>query len=177
MFKKQHDRRASTATASISVCGETANTQNRVCPGEVFNPDYAINALMQKQREGVNMVSFCYDPAQSKQPINTLKAWLQSLGIDAKSIERMVIPTSQSAMTMNPLISEVEQIILSPEPWITFSASPLFPWEFGNAALETGRTDLRRVIKGGTHSGKIDNVMALLDALYGFDISENRIEG
>ena len=147
-----------------------------VIPGEVFNPDYAINALMEKQQQGVNMVMFSYDPAQSKQPINTLKAWLQSLGIDAKSIERMVIPTSQSAMTMNPLISEVEQIILSPEPWITFSASPLWPWEFGNAALETGRTDLRRVIKGGTHSGKIDNVMALLDALYGFDLSEGRIE-
>ena len=148
-----------------------------VCPGEVFDSTYAINALMLNNKQGVNFVGFGYDPAQSKSPINTLKAWLQSLGIDADTIQKMVIPVSQSAMTMNPLIGHLEEMILSPEPWLEFSASPLWPWQFGNAAIEYGRSELRRVCKGGpAASHKIDNIHALLDSLYCFDLSEGRIE-
>ena len=67
-----------------------------VCPGEVFNPDYAINDLMQKDQQGLNFFMFGYDPAQSILPINTVKAWLQSLGIEAATIKKMVVPVSQS---------------------------------------------------------------------------------
>ena len=149
----------------------------RVCPGEVFDSAYAINALMEKNSAGVNLYMFGYDPAQNKQPINTLKAWLQSLGLPADSISQMVVPVSQSAMTMNPIIGELEQMILAPEPWLEFSANPMWPWQFGNAAIEFGRTDLRRIVKGGPiASAKMDNVMALADALYAFDLSEGRIE-
>ena len=149
----------------------------RVCPGEVFDSSYAINALMEKHAAGVNLVSFGYDPAQSKQPINTLKAWLQTLGIDARTIEQMVVPVSQSAMTMNPLIGELEDMILSPDEWMHFSENPMWPWQFGNVAIEVGRTELRRFIKGGpAASSKHDNISALADALYGFDLSEGRIQ-
>ena len=148
----------------------------RVCPGEVFDSSYAINALMEKHAAGVNLVSFGYDPAQSKQPINTLKAWLQTLGIDARTIEQMVVPVSQSAMTMNPLIGELEDMILSPDEWMRFSDSPLWPWCFGNAAIELGRSDLRRIIKGGPQSCKIDPIVALADALYGFDLAEGKVQ-
>lgn len=149
----------------------------RVCPGEVFDSAYAINALMEKNSAGVNLYMFGYDPAQNKQPINTLKAWLQSLGLPADSISQMVVPVSQSAMTMNPIIGELEQMILAPEPWLEFSANPMWPWQFGNAAIEFGRTDLRRIVKGGPiASAKMDNIMALADALYAFDLSEGRIE-
>lgn len=148
-----------------------------VCPGEVFDSAYAINALMEKNAAGVNLVMFGYDPAQNKQPINTLKAWLQSLGLSADSISQMVVPVSQSAMTMNPIIGELEQMILATEPWLEFSANPMWPWQFGNAAIEFGRTDLRRIVKGGPiASAKMDNIMALADALYAFDLSEGRIE-
>ena len=145
----------------------------KVCQGEVFNPDYAINAMMEKQ--GVNMVSFGYDPAQSKQPINTLKAWLQTLSIDAATIERMVVPVSQNAMTFNPIICHLEEMILSPEPWMKFSASPLWPWCFQNCRVEYGRNDLRRVVKCSQHM-KIDPVHALIDALYVFDLAEGKIK-
>jgi phage terminase large subunit-like protein len=149
----------------------------RVCPGEVFDSAYAINALMEKNAAGVNLYMFGYDPAQNKQPINTLKAWLQSLGLPSDSISQMVVPVSQSAMTMNPIIGELEQMILAPEPWLEFSANPMWPWQFGNAAIEFGRTDLRRIVKGGPiASAKMDNIMALADALYAFDLSEGRIE-
>ena len=157
-----------------------------VCEGEVFDSMYAINRIAEVAEQGVNIVSFCYDPAQSVQPINQLKAWLQTLfqqrgDISSKEladvIQRMVVPVSQTAMTQNPRIGELEHMILEKEPWMTFSMNPMIPWCFGNCAAELGNSDLRRIVKGGpqpTH--KIDFVHGLLDALYGFDLSEGRIE-
>jgi phage terminase large subunit-like protein len=157
-----------------------------VCEGEVFDSTYAINRIAEVVQAGVNIVSFCYDPAQSVQPINQLKAWLQTLfqkrgDISPKDladvIQRMVVPVSQTAMTQNPRIGELEHMILEKEPWLNFSANPMIPFCFGNCAAEVGNSDLRRIVKGGpqpTH--KIDFVHGLLDALYGFDLSEGRIE-
>jgi phage terminase large subunit-like protein len=127
---------------------------------------------------------FGYDPAQSIQPINQLKAWLQTLfqrtDVSPKEladvIQRMVIPVSQTSMTQNPRIAELEHMILEKEPWLTFSANPMWSWMFGNCACELNSSDLRRIVKGGpqpTH--KMDGVAALIDALYCFDLSENRI--
>lgn len=146
----------------------------KVFPGKVFNPDLAINDLMTKNSEGVNLVAFGYDPAQSTQPINTLKAWLQTLGIDAQTIRQMVVPVSQSAMTFNPLIGEMEHMILSDEPWLEFSPSPLWPWEAGNVSVDVSRYGNQRLIKTKP-STKVDNFHALIDALYVFDLSEGKL--
>lgn len=148
-----------------------------VCPGEVFNPTYAIAQLAEKTQQGINLAMFGYDPAQSQQPINELKAWLQTLGIDPNAIKQMVVPVSQTAMIQNPRIAELEAMIKSPEGWMEFSENPMWPWMFGNCAEEITTNDLRRIVKGGprpTH--KIDAVHALMDALYCFDLSEGRIE-
>ena len=157
-----------------------------VSPGEVFDSMHAINRIAAVAESGVNIVSFGYDPAQSIQPINQLKAWLQTLFQKrgdltpkdlADVIQRMVIPVSQTAMTQNPRIGELEHMILEKEPWMSFSANPMWPWMFGNCAAELNSSDLRRIVKGGpqpTH--KIDGVAALVDALYLFDLSEGRIE-
>ena len=147
----------------------------KVCPGEVFNPDYAINDLMTKNQKGINMTYFGYDPAQSKQPINTLKAWLQSLGIDAVTIEQMVVSVAQTFMVFNGLISDLEHHMLSPHPWLLFSESPLWPWCFGNAVIEESREGNRKVLKA-TPSQKVDPVHALIDALYCFNLSESQIQ-
>ena len=156
-----------------------------VCPGEVFDSMQAINQLGEIVQQGIDIVSFGYDPAQSIQPINQLKAWLQtlfqsrqdvSLRDMADIIQRMVIPVSQTAMAQNPRIAELEHMILEKEPWIQFSMSPLWPWCFGNCACEVTSSDLRRITKGGPQpSHKIDPVAALVDALYCFDLSEGRI--
>ena len=158
----------------------------KVCPGEVFDSIYSVNRLGELTEQGVNIVMFNYDPAQSVQPINQLKAWLQTLfqkqrtDLSAKDIadmiQRMVVPISQTAMSQNPIIGHLEEMILRPDPWIEFSMNPIIPWCFGNCAVETGSSDLRRIIKGGpvpTH--KIDIVHALEDALHGFDITEGRV--
>ena len=137
-------------------------------------------------RGDVDIRFFGYDPAQSIQPINQLKAWLQTIlqkknpqatAADiANVIQQMVVPVSQTALTQNPRIAELESMILDKEPWIEFSMSPLWPWCFGNCAAEVSSSDLRRIVKGGpqpTH--KIDLVHGLLDALYGFDLAEGRV--
>ena len=148
----------------------------RVCPGKVFNPDFAINELMSLNEHGINLAKFGYDPAQSRHPINSIKAWLQTLGIDAKTINDMVLPVSQSAMVMNPLVQKIEEMSLASPSWITFSANPLWPWMFGNVILVYSRDGtLCRPQKNGD-SNKIDGVAALLDALAVFDISESQIK-
>ena len=158
-----------------------------VCPGEVFDSMLSINQLGAiDDRQDIDIRFFGYDPAQSIQPINQLKAWLQTIlqkknpqatAADIASvIQQMVVPVSQTALTQNPRIAELESMILDKEPWIEFSMSPLWPWCFGNCAAEVSSSDLRRIVKGGpqpTH--KIDLVHALLDALYGFDLAEGRV--
>lgn len=158
-----------------------------VCPGEVFDSMLSINQLAAiDDRQDIDIRFFGYDPAQSVQPINQLKAWLQTIlqkknpqatAADIASvIQQMVVPVSQTALTQNPRIAELESMILDKEPWIEFSMSPLWPWCFGNCASEVSSSDLRRIVKGGpqpTH--KIDLVHALLDALYGFDLAEGRV--
>lgn len=161
----------------------------KVCPGEVFNPDYAINDLMQKNQQGLNLFMFGYDPAQSIQPINTIKAWLQSLGIDAQTIKRMVVPVPQSFVNMNGLIQKLEWLLLGQEyntetggwsytndtPFLYLSPTPLFPWCFSNCRIEVSASELRAVRKSGQNN-KIDVVHALLDASYVFDLSEGQIQ-
>ena len=160
-----------------------------VCPGEVFNPDYAINDLMQKTQQGINLYWFGYDPAQSILPINTVKAWLQSLNIEAKVIKNMVVPVSQSFVTMNGLLQHLEYMLLGIEynaetngwsfsdynPQLYLSNSPLWPWCFGNCKVEISSSELRAVRKASQHA-KIDPVHALLDAVYVFDLSEGIIQ-
>lgn len=147
-----------------------------VCPGEVFDPDAPINDMMVLNQQGINMAYFGYDPAQSKQPINTLKAWLQSLGMDAPTIKQMVVPVSQSFVTMNGLINEIEYLLLSAEGFLELSANPIWPWVFGNCRVETSTaSELRKVLKSSDQQ-KVDPVHALLDALYSFDLSEGNIQ-
>ena len=144
----------------------------KICPGEVFNPSLAVNEFMALTQHGINVAMLGYDPAQSHDPVNTIGAWLQSLGIYPENVEKMLIPVPQNAMTMNQVVAHLEYMVLSTDPWIRFSMSPLWPWCFGNSGLEVGRTDLRRVVKGGKHHEKIDCVAALCDAMYCFDLSE-----
>lgn len=146
-----------------------------ISPGKVFDPDLAMNALMARTQQGINMVMFGYDPAQSKYPINTLRAWLVTLGIDAPSVEQMIVPVAQTYMTFNGLIGELEYMILRPDPWLLFSQSPLWPWEAGNVKIEESREGNRKILKSAANA-KVDNWHALIDALFCFDLAEGRTQ-
>jgi len=156
-----------------------------VCPGEVFDSAYAINRIAELVEKGINIYYFGYDPAQSLTPINNLKAWLQTLfqkreGMSTKdiadAIQHMVIPVSQTSFTQNPRITELEEKMLSLDAWMEFSDNPLWPYCFGNCAVESkGDPPIRRIVKGAGHNNKIDPVHALLDALYCFDLGEGKV--
>ena len=148
----------------------------KVCEGEVFDASLAVNELMQLAQQGINLVMFGYDPAQSVDPINNIKAWLQSSGLYADTIKSMVIPVAQNFMTMNQILLRLEYMTLATEPWLRYSPSPLWPWMAGNASVTTSRDDtLRKIVKTSEHT-KVDCLHALLDALFCFDLSEGRIE-
>ena len=161
----------------------------KVCPGEVFIPDMPINDMMAKNRQGLNLFMFGYDAAQSIQPINTIKAWLQSLGIDAPTIKKMVVPVPQTFVAQNGILQKIEWLLLGQEynvdtggwtytndtPFLYLSNSPLWPWCFGNCKVEISSSELRAVRKAGQHS-KIDPIHALIDALWIFDLSEGQIQ-
>ena len=165
-----------------------------VCPGDVFDSNLAVNDIIRKaypfsnpdgtpdyRQPMLDYRMFSYDPAQSRDPINQLKAWLQSLfqaqGLGQRDIveriKSMVVPCSQSFMTMNPIITQLETYVLT--PWLRFSNSPLWPWQAGNAMMVTSRDDtLKKIIKSKPQN-KVDNLHALLDAIYGYELSEGNI--
>ena len=154
-----------------------------VVPGEVFDADYAINALMEKDAQGVNLRMFGFDPAQSRQPINTLKAWLQSIFAKRRQmsqqqinqlISSMVVPVSQNFMTMNGVIGEAEHYILS--KIVRFSQNPIWPWMFGNVCVVYSRDDTLRRLHKSAPQNKIDCIHAWLDCLVIFDISEGKLQ-
>ncbi len=161
----------------------------KMCPGDVFIPDMPINDMMAKNREGLNLFMFGYDAAQSIQPINTVKAWLQSLGIDAPTIKKMVVPVPQTFVAQNGILQKIEWLLLGQEynidtggwsytndtPFLYLSNSPLWPWCFGNCRVEISSSELRAVRKASQHS-KIDPIHALIDALWLFDLSEGQIQ-
>ena len=161
----------------------------KMCPGDVFIPDMPINDMMQKNQHGLNLFMFGYDAAQSIQPINTVKAWLQSLGIDAATIKKMVVPVPQTFVAQNGILQKIEWLLLGKEynidtggwsytndtPFLYLSNSPLWPWCFGNCRVEISSSELRAVRKAQQHS-KIDPIHALIDALWLFDLSEGQIQ-
>jgi phage terminase large subunit-like protein len=158
-----------------------------VCPGEVFSHEMAINQIMYRagyDEQGrlavpyerqIDIRMFGYDPAQSIQPINQVKAWLQSLGIDAQTIKRMVIPVPQTFVAMNGLVQETEYMLLTDQPWLQLSANPAWSWMFQNVKLEVSPNELKKPLKSGANN-KVDGVHALLDGLYCFDFSEGQIQ-
>ena len=160
-----------------------------VCPGNVFIPDMPINDMMAKNRDGLNLFMFGYDAAQSIQPINTIKAWLQSLGIDAATIKKMVVPVPQTFVAQNVILQKIEWLLLGQEynldtggwsytndtPFLYLSNSPLWPWCFGNCRVEISSSELRAVRKAN-HQSKIDPIHALIDALWIFDLSEGQVQ-
>ena len=146
-----------------------------VCPGEVFKPELAINQLMEKHHMGINLMMFGYDPAMSHDSVNIIQAWLQSLGIKTQEVKAMVVPVTQTFLTINPLILKLEEYMLGDDPWLHFSESPLWAWQFGNAKIETNSEGkLRKVLKAGADK-KVDSIHALLDACYCYDLAEGRI--
>ena len=134
-------------------------------PGQIFQPALFINRLAELLGNGCQFMYFGYDKYQSKDPINALKAFLQSnMGI--ANPEPYVQVVSQLNSEFNAPTDDLYAAMFAQQPFISFSASPMWPFCFGNAVLEIdGRDNKRPVKRSQADSCKIDPVQAIIMAL------------
>lgn len=134
-------------------------------PGAVFQPALFINRLNELLQKGVQFMYFGYDKYQSKDPINALKAFLQSnLGI--ANPDPYVQVVSQLNSEFNAPTDDLYAAMFAPVPFISYSNSPLWPFCFSGAVLEIdGRENKRPVKRSQSDSCKIDPVQAIIMAL------------
>ena len=137
-----------------------------VSPGKVFQPSLFINRLDELFRQGVQFAAWGYDKYQSKDPVNALKAYLQSV-MKVPNPEPYVQVVSQLNSEFNAPTDDLYAAMFAPVPFIGFSGSPLWPFCFGNCALEIDGRDNKRPVKRtpGSDSCKVDPVQALIMAM------------
>lgn len=145
----------------------------RVSPGQTLQPELPISRIAELTDAGVNISMFLYDPYKAQQPINALNAFVYSLGVDPKDV---IMPCRQNYATFNPLVEEFDFMVKNDPPRIAFSRNPMWLWEAGNMVLDTSTDGMENRKPRKRDSGsKIDNFIALLEALKGFDIRDGQI--
>jgi len=136
-----------------------------VSPGDIFQPSLFINRLDELIKKGCQFMYWGYDKYQSKDPINTLKAYLQSAW-SISNPDPYIQVVSQLNSEFNAPTDDLFAAMFAPVPFISFSHNPMWPWCFGNAALEIdGRDNKRPVKRSQSDSCKVDPVQALIMAL------------
>lgn len=136
-----------------------------VSPGKTFQPELFVGRLDELIKKGVQFMFFGYDKYKSKVPINVLKSYLQAtLGI--QNPEPYVQVVSQLNSEFNGPTEDLYNIMFAPVPFISFSNSPLWPFCFNNAMLETDNRENKRPVKANqSASCKIDPIQCIIMAL------------
>ena len=136
-----------------------------VSEGKVFQPSMFIARTKELLGKGCQFMYWGYDRYQSKDPINSLLAFLQS-DMNVQKPEMYVQVVSQLNSEFNAPTDDLYAAMFAPVPFISFSPSPLWPWCFGNCVLEIdGRENKRPVKRNQSDSCKVDPVQALIMAL------------
>lgn len=134
-------------------------------PGQIFEPSLFTVRLEELLGKGCQFMYWGYDKYKSKDPINTLKAFLQSV-MKVANPEPYVQVVSQLNSEFNAPTDDLYAAMFAQQPFISFSASPMWPFCFGNAVLEVdGRDNKRPVKRSQADSCKVDPVQALIMAL------------
>ena len=133
--------------------------------GKTFQPELFVNRLDELIHKGVQFMYFGYDKYQSKIPINVLKSYLQGqLGI--QNPEPYVQVVSQLNSEFNGPTEDLYNAMFAPEPFLYYSASPLWPFCFSNAMLEIDNRENRRPVKANqSASCKVDPIQCIIMAL------------
>ncbi len=134
-------------------------------PGQIFEPSLYTNRLGELFGKGCQFMYWGYDKYKSKDPINTLKAFLQSV-MKVANPDPYIQVVSQLNSEFDGPTDDLYKAMFAPVPFISFSNSPLWPFCFGNAVLEVdGRGNKRPVKRAQTDSCKIDPVQAIIMAM------------
>lgn len=132
-----------------------------VCEGEVFQPNLPVKRIRELDDKNINFVAFGYDPHFSRDPINELKAWLQSIGFDP---DDLVMGVSQSYASFAPAVDRLTYLLGDQFDQLEFSSNPLWPYEFGCTFIDVEpRMKNKKPIKAnpGSDACKVDNVQCL----------------
>ena len=147
-----------------------------VSPGKTFQPELFVGRLDELIKKGVQFMFFGYDKYKSKVPINVLKSYLQAtLGI--QNPEPYVQVVSQLNSEFNGPTEDLYNIMFAPVPFISYSNSPLWPFCFNNAMLETDNRENKRPVKANqSASCKIDPIQCIIMALDLYERYEGAIQ-
>ena len=143
-----------------------------VCPGNTINEHIVTNALMEVT-EHINLFGFGYDAYDSARFINDIKAWIFTRGVDP---DQLLFPVAQGYATYNGPVQDMTHMVRNDPPYIHFSMSPLWIWEFMNVKLaisSDGMENLKPV--KATQNGKVDGVQSLLSALHILNMLESKV--
>lgn len=154
-----------------------------IVPGKTFDPSWPVNRIMELDANGVNFISFGYDPYNAKVVVNAISQWIYGLGVDPKQV---VIPVKQTFATYNPVVAEFDYMVKRsrddgmghqiPDPLIHLSMNPLWPYCFGCVKLQEssdGMQNLKPVKRNpGSAACKVDPVQMLLSGLILYDQAE-----
>ena len=134
-------------------------------PGKIFEPSLFTGRLEELLGKGCQFMYWGYDKYKSKDPINTLKAFLQSV-MKVANPEPYIQVVSQLNSEFDGPTDDLYKAMFAPVPFISYSNSPLWPFCFGNCVLEVdGRDNKRPVKRSQADSCKIDPVQAIIMAL------------
>lgn len=147
----------------------------RLCPGSVVDPDAPVRRIVDLFNSGILFGGFGYDAYKSIFPIDRLKEWLfAEMGEAKPDILDLVKPVSQTSGSFNPLVMRLDYLVKVDNPPIRFSKNSMWPYQFQNSVLIADHYGNRKVYKARPHE-KIDNVVALCDALAMFEHTEMRV--
>jgi phage terminase large subunit-like protein len=134
-------------------------------PGKTFQPELFVGRLDELIKKGLQFMYFGYDKYKSKMPINVLKSYLQAtLGI--QDPEQYVQVVSQLNSEFNGPTEDLYNTMFAPVPFISYSNSPLWPFCFNNAMLETDNRENKRHVKANQSAlCKIDPIQCIVMAL------------
>lgn len=138
-----------------------------VSPGKTLEPTLPVLRVEELYDAGINIIGFGYDANKAKMPINAISQWLVEVTGDADAPKRYLVPISQTAASYNPQVEEIDYMIRSNPAMLHFSANPLWPYEFGCAALDVDvRMENKKPVKmnPGSDACLVDHVQCLCNA-------------
>lgn len=122
-----------------------------VCPGNCTDYDYIVNDMLRWRQMGILIDKVYYDQYNSIQ-------WAIQCTENGFDLE----PYSQALYSFNKPTKEFERQTKLHN--VVIDNNEVTRWCFGNVALKFDHNDNCKPIKGGTENGKIDIVIAMLEA-------------
>lgn len=125
-----------------------------VTPGNVTDYDFVLKKMLE-----INQITMT-------QKVSVDKWNATQFQINAIEQGMPIQEFPQTVQFLNRPTKEFERLILSDK--IVIDKNPITLWMFDNVALKADWNENVRPVKGGTVNGKIDGIMAMLNALGGY---------